>query len=146
MGDDVRKSMRHKAMDLLARREHSRRELVIKLSRKYPEDTGIDAVLDKLAADGLQSDARFAASFFRLRVQGGFGPNRIRAELRQRGISDVLIDQQFSEQIVDWFAAAEALYLKKYVGVNVGDPRERAKCFRYLQYKGYDLEHINALF
>ncbi|GAA4088239.1 recombination regulator RecX [Zhongshania borealis] len=133
-------------MDLLARREHSRRELLIKLSRKFPDAAVIDAVLDKLEADVLQSDSRFASSFFRLRVQGGFGPNRIRAELRQRGISDVLIDQQFSEQIVDWFAAAEALYLKKYVGVNVGDPRERAKCFRYLQYKGYDLEHINALF
>ncbi len=62
-----------------------------------------------------------------------------------RGISDALIVEQFSEQDVDWFAVAEAVFLKKYADVNLDDPRERAKCMRYLQYKGYDIEHINAL-
>ncbi|WP_320838057.1 regulatory protein RecX [Zhongshania sp.] len=139
------KTVRLKAMDYLARREHSRRELALKLARKFPDSDELDRVLDTLAADGLQSDRRFTGSFIRLRVQGGYGPQRIRAELRQRGISDALIVEQFSEQDVDWFAVAEAVFLKKYADVNLDEPRERAKCMRYLQYKGYDLEHINAL-
>ncbi|MEX1667681.1 regulatory protein RecX [Zhongshania guokunii] len=140
------KNIRHKAMDLLARREYSRRELATKLMRKFPDSTEIDSVLDLLEAEGLQSDSRFAGSFFRLRVQGGFGPQRIRAELRQRGIGDELIAQQFSEHEVDWFAAARALFEKKYTGLDTTETKARAKCIRYLHYKGYDAEHINALF
>jgi regulatory protein len=139
------KLIRQKAMDYLARREHSRRELEVKLVRKFPDSNELGSVLDALAADGLQSDRRFTGSFIRLRVQNGFGPQRIRAELRQRGISDALIIEQFAEEDVDWFAAAHTLFLKKYAGINLGDPRERAKCMRYLQYKGYDIEHINTL-
>lgn len=140
------KLIRQKAMDYLARREHSRRELEVKLVRKFPDSNELGSVLDTLAAEGLQSDRRFTGSFIRLRVQGGFGPQRIRAELRQRGICDALIIEQFAEQDVDWFAAAHALFLKKYAGMVFDDPRQRSKCIRYLQYKGYDLEHINALF
>ncbi len=140
------KLIRQKAMDYLARREHSRRELEVKLVRKFPDSNELGSVLDTLAAEGLQSDRRFTGSFIRLRVQGGFGPQRIRAELRQRGISDALIIEQLAEQDVDWFAAAHALFQKKYAGMVFDDPRQRSKCIRYLQYKGYDLEHINALF
>ena len=133
-------------MDFLARREHSRRELYTKLSRKFPDSPEIEGVLDTLAADGLQSDRRFTASFFRLRIQGGFGPQRIRAELHQRGIDGALINQEFIEQNVDWFVAAEALFVKKYAGLDMSDVKLRAKCIRYLQYKGYEPEQINALF
>ena len=138
--------MRHKAMDFLARREHSRQELAVKLARKFPDNPAVEGVLDGLEADGLQSDSRFAASFFRLRVQGGFGPQRIRAELRQRGINDGLILKEFDEQNVDWFDAIEALFVKKYTGLDMADPKQRAKCIRYLQYKGYESEHIHTLF
>jgi len=140
------KKLRYKAMDLLARREHSRSELATKLSQRFPDSTGLEAVLDGLEADGLQSDSRFAGSFFRLRVQGGFGPQRIRAELRQRGIKDDLITQQFTEHEVDWFLAAQVLFAKKYANVDMSEPRLRAKCIRYMQYKGYQAEHISALF
>ena len=53
------KTVRLKAMDYLARREHSRRELALKLARKFPDSDELDRVLDTLAADGLQSDRRF---------------------------------------------------------------------------------------
>lgn len=145
MNEASTKSIRLKAMDYLARREHSRRELELKLVRKFPDSSDIDVVLDVLAAEGLQSDRRFAGSFIRLRVQGGFGPQRIRAELSQRGIGDELINEKIAEQDVNWFAAAEALFAKKYAGIDVQDRKARSKCIRYFQYKGYDFDHIKAL-
>ncbi|MCH8264842.1 MAG: hypothetical protein IIC10_05535, partial [Proteobacteria bacterium] len=50
--------LRRAAMDYLARREHSAFELRRKLSRKYPEadPQEMDAVLEKLRADKLQSE------------------------------------------------------------------------------------------
>ncbi len=78
--------VRRAAMDLLARREHTRKELARKLSKKFravPEI--VEEELDKLKAEGLQSDARLAEVFIRSRVSRGQGPVKIKMELRARG-------------------------------------------------------------
>lgn len=141
-----RKSIRLKAMDFLARREYSRQELQQKLSQRFPESSEIDQILDELSADGLQADSRFAESFFRLRVNAGYGPQYIRAELRQRGVAEVLITDVFFEQDVDWQDVARQLFEKKYGGEDMSDAKLRAKCMRYMQYKGFAFEHIQGLF
>jgi regulatory protein len=133
-------------MDFLARREYSRWELHQKLSHKFPECSEIDQVLEQLSIEGLQADSRFADSFFRLRVNSGYGPKYIQAELRQRGISDSLIDDVFTEQNVDWSAVARALFEKKYGNEDMSDTKLRAKCTRYMQYKGFGFDHIRELF
>lgn len=145
MGDE-RKNIRLKAMDFLARREYSRQELQQKLSQRFPENSEIDQVLDELIGDGLQADSRFTESFFRLRVNAGYGPQYIRAELRQRGVAEVLITDVFFEQDVDWQDVARQLFEKKYGGEDVSDAKLRAKCMRYMQYKGFAFEHIQGLF
>ena len=77
------------ALELLARREHSRRELARKLAaRGFPSDV-VSAVLDQLERTGALADARFTDSFVRSRIGKGQGPQRIRAELAQRGITVV---------------------------------------------------------
>ncbi|MBQ0761280.1 MAG: regulatory protein RecX [Zhongshania sp.] len=141
-----RKNIKLKAMDFLARREYSRQELQQKLSQRFPESSEIDQVLDDLIVDGLQADSRFAESFFRLRVNAGYGPQYIRAELRQRGVAEVLITDVFFEQDVDWQDVARQLFEKKYGGEDVSDAKLRAKCMRYMQYKGFAFEHIQGLF
>ena len=133
-------------MDFLARREYSRQELQQKLSQRFPESSEIDQILDELSADGLQADSRFAESFFRLRVNAGYGPQYIRAELRQRGVAEVLITDVFFEQDVDWQDVARQLFEKKYGGEDMSDAKLRAKCMRYMQYKGFAFEHIQGLF
>ena len=145
MGDE-RKNIRLKAMDFLARREYSRQELQQKLSQRFPESSEIDQILDELSADGFQADSRFAESFFRLRVNAGYGPQYIRAELRQRGVAEMLITDVFFEQDVDWQDVARQLFEKKYGGEDMSDAKLRAKCMRYMQYKGFAFEHIQGLF
>ena len=80
------------ALELLARREHSRRELTRKLAaRGFPDDV-IAPALDELERSGALADARFTDSFVRSRIAKGQGPQRIRAELAQRGIADAEAD------------------------------------------------------
>lgn len=145
MAENPIKNMRLKAMDFLARREYSRKELKQKLFERFPNSAEIDLVLDGLNKDGLQSDARFADSFFRLRVNAGYGPNYIRAELRQRGIDETLVAHVFSEQSIDWCDAARQVFDKKFSGVDLSDQKARAKCMRYMQYKGFTFDHIKDL-
>ena len=75
-------------MGLLARREHSARELSHKLKSRDYDEVSIQAVIESLIDEGLQSDDRFAEQFTRSRVEKGYGPIRIRQELRERGIAD----------------------------------------------------------
>ena len=145
MAENPIKNIRLKAMDFLARREYSHKELKQKLFERFPDSTEIEQVLDALIKDGLQSDARFADSFFRLRVNAGYGPNYIRAELRQRGIDEVVVAEVFSEQGVDWVEAARQVFDKKFSGVDLTDQKARAKCMRFMQYKGFTFDQIKDL-
>src|SRR5579885_2595342 len=74
-------------MELLARREHSRRELAAKLKRHHPDAALIERVLSGLEAERAQSDDRFVSEYVRQRSEKGYGPLRIQQELRQRGIT-----------------------------------------------------------
>lgn len=145
MAENPIKNIRLKAMDFLARREYSRKELKQKLFERFPSSSEIDLVLDALTKDGLQSDARFADSFFRLRKNAGYGPKYILAELRQRGVDEVLVAEVFSGQGIDWNEAARQVFDKKFRGVDLSNQKARAKCMRYMQYKGFTFDHIKGL-
>lgn len=58
--------LRRAAMDLLARREHSLRELSTKLRKRFRgrqlDEETLERSLQQLTIDGLLSDARYAAS------------------------------------------------------------------------------------
>lgn len=129
------------AMDLLARREHSLQELSAKLERRFPAEQVAETV-QTLAAEGLQSDVRFAEAFVRQRSQRGYGPIRIRQELRQRGISDALVAETMDSCEVDWYAALEGVLERKYGGRPAEDLKEKARRQRFLLYRGFAGDQI----
>lgn len=83
-------------MDLLARREHGRVELTRKLRQRGASDELIGPELDRLAEEGLLSEARYLESFIRYRSSSGYGPARIREELGQRGLARADIEQSYA--------------------------------------------------
>ncbi|HUQ51909.1 MAG TPA: regulatory protein RecX [Gammaproteobacteria bacterium] len=132
------------AIELLARREHSRRELTRKLSsRGFPEDV-IAGVLDELEQSGELADARFTDTFVRSRVAKGRGPQRIRAELAQRGIGDSAADEVLRGAEVDWLETVRAVRCKRFGAELPRDYAERARQARFLQYRGFSSEQIRA--
>ena len=74
-------------MDLLARREHGRVELTRKLRKRGAPEELIEAALQRLSEEGLLSEARYLESFVAYRARAGYGPQRIREELGQRGLA-----------------------------------------------------------
>ena len=137
--------IRIKAMDILARREHSRKELFTKLSSHFPDYIDLlDDVLDQLKEDHLQSDQRFAEAFVRSRVNRGQGPQRLTAELQQRGVCSWIIEEALGSADVDWYQIAVQVLAKKYRSP-CKDFAERAKRSRFLQYRGFTPEQIRSV-
>ncbi len=135
---------RKKAMDYLARREYGRAELNKKLTQfGFERDVAASAV-DQLRDDGLQDDRRFAESFLQSRISQGKGPVRTRLDLDERGLDGALIEDVLEESAADWFELAIEVRLKKFGTAEPGDFKEKARQMRFLQYRGFEQEHIQA--
>jgi regulatory protein len=133
------------AMNLLARREHSVRELRNKLKRRFTDDAMIDEQIARLTGENLQSNLRFSESYARQRVGRGYGPVRVREELRERGASGLDVAAAMEELQVDWFAAASEVILKKFGALAPSDIKEKARRARFMQYRGFTAEHYQKL-
>lgn len=137
------KSIRHRAMDLLARREHSRTELTNKLKQRDFSMQEITTCLDQLEADDLLSNERFAEAYAKMRSRRGFGPVRIMQELKQRGISHAQVEQCLA--FIDWQTLITETFHKKFADINMTDFKQRAKCIQFLNYRGYTQQQIERL-
>lgn len=143
-GARARRSARLAAMDLLARREHARSELRDKLlARDFPADE-VAAALDALAAEGLQSDARFVEAFVRSRLGRGQGPLRILAELRQRAVAPELVDGELAAAGIDWTAQAREARERRFGPGRPADWTERARQARFLAQRGFSSEQVRG--
>ncbi len=132
-------------MNLLARREHSTRELRDKLLLRGFDDAEIAPALQLLSREGLLSDERFTESFIHSRMQRGSGPLKIRAELRQRGVADEVIADWLNERDHVWLERAEAVRCKKFGTALPVDYQEKARQARFLQYRGFSAEHTRRV-
>ena len=136
-------ALRRRAMDLLARREHSRSELARKLRDRIPEadPESVEEVLARLADENLQSDQRFAEEYVRMRMQRGFGWLHIRADLQARGVDEGIITG-LSRPDEEWLELAENLAASRLPDqvVLVPGSREHQRLFRFLQRRGFTAE------
>ena len=79
----------NKALDLLSRRPHFRRELASKLARRGYEEDEVETALDRLEERRLIDDAKAARDFVESRSRREpFGRRRLLAELARRGVSE----------------------------------------------------------
>lgn len=134
----MKSDIRRAAINLLARRDYSRVELLTRFTRRFGNDEStralIDEVLAQLAAEGLQDDMRFAASFVRYRKQQGKGPRRIAMDLQTKGISGVALD----EGAGSWLEQARMVHCKRFGETAPVDASDYGKRLRFLLYRGFD--------
>lgn len=77
-----------RALSLLARREHSRKQLADKLSQREFSGSVVEAALNELEREGSLSDRRFAEEWVEARLRRTpNGVGWLRAALQQRGVS-----------------------------------------------------------
>ena len=132
------------ALDLLARREHSRRELERKLDARGFAEELIAPTLDALEESGELASARFTESFIRARAAKGQGPVRIRAELAERGIDREQAAELLQRADIDWAAIASSVRDKRFGPQRPSDFKERARQARFLEYRGFDGGQIGS--
>jgi regulatory protein len=138
--------LRKTAMDYLARREHSEQELTRKLTARGFDAALIETAVAELVADGLLSDARFAEAFVNSRFQRGSGPQKIRMELRERGVADELVSLSIEAFDDQWWRRVREVREKKFGTDMPGDFRERSRQMRFLQQRGFTSEQISGAF
>ncbi|MBD8899928.1 regulatory protein RecX [Rhodanobacter sp. DHG33] len=135
--DKPRPSAYDKALGLLARREQSRRELHRKLDLGgYAKDES-DKALARLGEQRYQDDERFAAMLLRNRAGQGYGPARIRMELKTHGLADATIRRLLDEAEVDWQASAANQLRRRYGGKPAADREEQGKRAQFLLRRGF---------
>ncbi len=141
-------SLRTRALQCLARREYSRTELAAKL-RPYAQieddfeqlqTIDLEALLDNLTASGWLSDERAATQLLHAR-RPRFGTQRITHEMRQKGLSDELIEQALPELKDSELATARDVWQRKF-GSPPADAKEKARQMRFLQSRGFSLDVI----
>lgn len=133
-------SLRAKALQYLARREHARAELRQKLLPLTENPEEVDILLDDFATRGWLSDTRFAEQWTHQRGSR-YGAQRLRQELRQKGVDSETIAHAL-EDIADTEEARARLVWQKRFGTPPADMKEKAKQLRFLAARGFSLDVI----
>jgi regulatory protein len=157
-----------RGLRLLAMREHSVKELTKKLFDKSEKSLKVDdaddadgsnssnssdrakvsdaihAVIDDLLEKKYLSDERFTEVYIRSRGNRGFGPIKIEAELKSKGVSNNLIQDHLDKGAALWFDNAKTQYQKKYADSPINDYSAWTKRANFMQSRGFTMEQIQV--
>lgn len=134
--------LRNRALYWLGQREFSVKDFRTKLERVCEDEVMIENLLEDFIAKDWLNEQRYMASFVRQKISAGLGLYRIRQELNQHGIKQNQSELYFEELNFDWFEQALATYQKKYGIGECQDFKEKAKRYRYMQYRGFSPDQI----
>lgn len=138
--------IRAKALELLARHEHSRLELRQKLiQRGYPSES-VGSVLDRLMEERLLDESRYAELYACARADKGYGPLRIARELRERGVPEDVVAATLAVLEGDWLPKLRELHRKRFKSHIPADAAGRMQQTRVFRQHGFTLDQIKHLF
>ena len=139
--------LKKRALYYLGKREYSRLELHKKIkafSQELELETqDIKAILNDLEGNNWLSDQRFTEQFI-LSKKNKYGVEKIRYELKVRGVADTIINTELVKIKTENYSLAKKIWAKKFDGA----PKsldERNKQIRFLQGRGIDIELIHQI-
>jgi regulatory protein len=135
--------LRERALRLLARREHSRAELIRKLGQAGFAAGDIAALLDEFEERNWLSDRRFAESWV-ADHRARSGSVKLAYELRQRGVGDGVIEAVLSGTRDDELDRAREVWQKKF-GSAPANSADQARQIRFMQSRGFTTEAIRRV-
>lgn len=133
-----------RALGLLVRREHSRKELTRKLTARGVDADEAATAVERLAGEGWQDDARFAEFLVRNRASSGYGPLYVRAELGTHGLSGEAVAVAMEGFEGDWTEIARDLVRRRFGPSGPADLAQRRKAADLLARRGFDGDAIRA--
>ena len=130
------------AANMIGSRALSKKELTRRLVRKGAEETDAQAAADWLEDIGAVNDAAYAAAVARDYGRRGYGPARVREELRNRGVPRDLWDEAL-EELPDSGAVLDALIQRKLRG-DLSDPKEIKRVSDALLRRGFSWSEVRG--
>ncbi|MDP2397041.1 MAG: recombination regulator RecX [Burkholderiales bacterium] len=137
-------SLRARALRHLARREHTRHELALKLAPHAESETEVAQILDDFTQRGWLSEQRAAEQIVHARIRR-YGPVRIRRDLEAKGVSVEAATAVLATLKEGELEAARAVWKRKF-HAPPANAAERAKQTRFLLGRGFGSEVIVKLF
>lgn len=130
------------AANMIGSRALSKRELTRRLVKKGNEEADAQAAADWLEDIGALDDAGYAAALVRHYGGKGYGPARVREELRRRGVDRELWDEAL-EEMPEAAEILDALIRKKCRG-ELSDPKEKKRVSDGLLRRGFGWSDVKA--
>ncbi len=149
--DEKKHNIKLKALALLKRRIHSRKELFTKLKRHFSETRLIEECLSDLEKKNLLDDNHFTELFVQEKVRlKKWSKSRLKSELFLRGISKDIIEEYLNKFFDSGLEKEKAFELteKKLNQIKIRTSDRKVihqKLFVFLQSKGYDYELISEV-
>ncbi len=130
-------------LDLLSVRSHSKKELILKLRRKYSQSAA-ELAVQKAEGLGLLDDEAFAEMYANELLQRKkYGISRIKNELRLKGIDSDIIESVVYSLDIDAKESIINLINRKYLR-KLDDEKGRRNVISALQRLGYSYSDIVA--
>ena len=135
-------SAKAQAANMIGSRALSKKELQRRLVQKGNAAGDAQAAADWLEDIGAVDDASYAAALARHYGARGYGPQRVREELRHRGVPRELWDEAL-EELPDSGETLDRLIQKRCKG-DLSDPRERKRTCDALLRRGFSWSEVRA--
>jgi regulatory protein len=140
-----------KALDLLAVRARSSRDLSLRLRRAGARDPDISWAVARLASQGFVDDAAYARGVARAKtLGGGISRRKVITVLRQKGIAaDVAaeaMDATLADVSLDEYGAALAIAQKRVRALSSLEPaKQRQRLYAFLARRGYETDVVRRV-
>lgn len=137
--------IKDRAILLLSRREHSKKELTEKLVQKLSiNKLDILGVLNELEQKDYLSDNRYADMVIRSQFKRGYGPIKIQSALKQKGVHVPIADiSRLCSEPINWTDAIRSRLVKMYNDSTKLSIEEKAIAYRKLLSRGFFSDDIN---
>ena len=139
--------LKKRALYYLGKREYSRLELQKKINA-FAQELEIDTqniknLLNDLEGNNWLSDQRFTEQFI-FSKKNKYGVEKIRYELKMRGVDDTIINSELVKIKSENYSLAKKIWSKKFDDTPHSQ-EERNKQIRFLQGRGINIELIHKI-
>ena len=136
---------RDKALSILSRKPISKMKLHEKLTEKGYDNQVADMVIKELEELGYVNDCDYGALFLEHCQSKMWGKKKIRFEMKQKGLSDEVINDILSDYdestLVDEMAGQ---IISRYSSDDLTDRKTKSKVIRYFASRGFDFPLIET--
>ncbi|WP_167370308.1 regulatory protein RecX [Gilliamella mensalis] len=158
----LNKLILNKAVQLLAQRDHSSYELSQKITffftkkqqstdEEYHDQlaklkTEIRDVIEDCINQNWINDEKYIEKYIVMRANKGYGKYKIAMELKQRGLSVDLSQQQLQMANINWGNLAYEQLLKKLKQIDSKNNNKKQKGIQFLMARGYTQDDIKTAY